>query len=84
MLYLVYLNLAHQVIIDRILKVHQDGLNSCEIAEHFNDLGGRMSWTRMRIYPELVFEVNRKATLKADRTASAIKERSCRLEFLHQ
>jgi len=80
---LVYLDPAHQALIDRIQKFHQDGLNSRQIADHFNDLGVT-SWTGKRFYTELVFGIIRKAGLKAGRTAPAVAELDCRLEQLCQ
>jgi len=70
---LVYLDPAHQALIDRIQKFHQDGLNSRQIADHLNELGVT-SWTGKRFYTELVFGIIRKARLKADRTMSATTE----------
>ena len=51
---LIDLDPPHQAHIDRILKLHQDGLNSRQIADHLNDLG-ITSWTGKRFYLELVF-----------------------------
>ena len=65
---LVPLDPAHQALIDRILKLHQDGLNSRQIADHLNERGVS-SWGGMRFYPELVFGVIRKARIKSMATS---------------
>ena len=63
---LVYLDPAHQALIDRILNLHQEGMSSRQIADHLNDLGVT-SWTGKRFYPELVFGVIRKARQRKGR-----------------
>lgn len=63
---LVYLDPAHQALIDRILKLQDGGLNCRQIAANLNK-EGMTSWTGKRFYAELVFGILRKARLKADR-----------------
>ena len=75
---LVYLDPDHQNLIDRILKLNQDGLNCRKIADHLNGLGVT-SWTGKRFYPELIFGVIRKSKLKVNRNAAGIASISCRL-----
>jgi len=60
---LVQLDPAHQALIDRILKLHQEGLNSRQIADYLNERGVS-SWGGKRFYPELVFGMIRKARLR--------------------
>jgi len=74
----VYLDPAHQALIDRILRLQDDGLNSRQIADHLNDLGVT-SWTGKRFYPELVFGVIRKARLKSERYREAVSFVLCKL-----
>lgn len=73
-----YLDPTHQALINRILRLYQDGLNSRQIADNLNDEGVR-SWTGKRFYPELVFGVIRKAKLKADRIADVVVDVQCEL-----
>jgi hypothetical protein len=75
---LVHLDPVHQALIDRILSLHQEGLNSRQIADHLNDLGVT-SWTGKRFYPELVFGVIRKAKLKAKRFVEDVIDVRCEL-----
>jgi hypothetical protein len=63
---LVYLDPAHQALIDRILRLQDGGLNCRQIAAYLND-EGVTSWGGKRFYPELVFGVIRKAKLKSER-----------------
>lgn len=65
---LVLVDPAHQSLIDSILRLHQDGLNSRQIADYLND-EGVISWGGKRIYPELVFGVISKAWMKSERVA---------------
>lgn len=65
---LVWIDPAHQALIDRIMSLHQEGLNSRQIADQLN-AEGVTSWGGKRFYPELVFGVIRKARLKAERFA---------------
>jgi hypothetical protein len=74
----VYLDPAHQALIDRILELQDGGLNCRQIADQLNDLGVT-SWGGKRFYPELVFGVIRKARLKADRIEHLIYDVQCRL-----
>ena len=60
---LVYLNPDHQALIDRIMGLHEGGLNSGQIAALLNQ-EGVTSWTGKQFYPELVFGVIRKARLR--------------------
>ena len=60
---LVFLDPAHQALIDRILELKDNGRNCRQIAEHLNDKGVQ-SWSGKRFYPSLVFGVIRKARLK--------------------
>ncbi len=69
---------AHQALIDRILRLQDDCLNSRQIAAYLND-EGVTSWTGKRFYPELVFGVMRKARLKAERIADAMVDVRCEL-----
>ena len=69
---------AHQALIDRILRLHQDGMNCRQIGDHLNELGVT-SWSGKQFYPELVFGVIRKARLKADRLANVVVEVRCEL-----
>jgi hypothetical protein len=73
-----YLDPTHQALINRILRLYQDGLNSRQIADNLND-EGVSSWTGKRFYPELVFGVIRKAKLKADRIADVVVDVQCEL-----
>ncbi len=75
---MVYLDPAHQALIDRILRLQDDGLNSRQIAAYLND-EGVTSWTGKRFYPELVFGVVRKARLKSGRVADAVVDVRCEL-----
>ena len=75
---MVYLDPAHQALIDRILRLQDDGLNSRQIAAYLND-EGVTSWTGKRFYPELVFGVIRKARIKNERVADAVVEVRCEL-----
>jgi hypothetical protein len=63
---LVWIDPAHQALIDRIMSLHQEGLNSRQIADQLN-AEGVTSWGGKKFYPELVFGVIRKARLKAER-----------------
>lgn len=63
---LVYLDPSHQVLIDRILRLKDDGMSCRQIAAYLND-EGVSSWTGKRFYPELVFGVIGKARLRAKR-----------------
>ena len=75
---MVSLDPAHQALIDRILRLQDDGLNSLQIADYLND-EGVTSWTGKRFYPELVFEVLRKARMKKERIADAVVDVRCDL-----
>jgi hypothetical protein len=75
---LVYLDPAHQALIDRILRLQDDGLNCRQIAAYLND-EGVTSWTGKRFYPELVFGVIRKARLKIERVADSVVDVRCKL-----
>ena len=75
---MVQLDPDHQALIDRILRLHQDGLNSRQIAAYLNDQGVT-SWTGKRFYPELVFEVIRKARLKNSRNSNVVVDVRCEL-----
>jgi hypothetical protein len=75
---LVCLEPEHQSLIDHILVLNQEGLNSRQIADHLNELGVT-SWTGKRFYPELVFGVIRKARERVERETSAITEVNCQL-----
>ena len=61
---MVSLDPAHHALIDRILGLKEGGVNCRQIAAYLND-EGVTSWTGKRFYPELVFEVIRKARLFA-------------------
>lgn len=74
----VYLDPAHKALIDRILRLCQDGMNCRQIGDHLNELGVT-SWGGKRFYPELVFGVIRKAKLKADRIADVVVDVRCDL-----
>ncbi len=63
---LVYLDPAHQALIDRIMGLHERGWIPKRISEHLNALGVT-SWTGKQFYPELVFGIIRKARLKKNR-----------------
>lgn len=73
-----YLDPAHQALIDRILRLYQDGKNCRQIGDHLNELGVT-SWGGKQLYPELVFGVIRKAKLKADRIADVVVDVRCEL-----
>ncbi len=75
---MVCLDPAHQALIDRILRLRDDGLNCRQIAAYLND-EGVTSWTGKRFYPELVFGVMRKAMLKAKRLAEPVVDVRCEL-----
>ena len=68
---LVYLDRAHQALIDRILGLQKGGMNCRQIAAYLND-EGVTSWTGKRFYPELVFGVIRKARLKNERMTQSV------------
>ncbi len=74
----VYLDSAHQALIDRILVLKVGGLNCRQIAAYLNDQGVT-SWIGKRFYPELVFGVIRKARLKAERMGDAVVDVRCEL-----
>ncbi len=63
---MVYLDPAHQALIDRIMGLHERGWIPKRISEHLNALGVT-SWTGKQFYPELVFGIIRKARLKKNR-----------------
>jgi hypothetical protein len=75
---LVYLDSAHQALIDRIMKLQDDGMNCRQIAAYLNDVGVT-SWTGKRFYPELVFGVIRKARLKSERVIGGVFDVWCEL-----
>lgn len=75
---MVYLDPAHQALIDRILRLQDDGLNCRQIAAYLND-EGVTSWTGKRFYPELVFGVIRKARMKRERVANTVVDVRCQL-----
>ena len=75
---MVYLDPAHQALIDRILGLKEGGMTCRQIATYLND-EGVTSWTGKRFYPELVFGILRKARLKADRVADAVLDVRCEL-----
>ncbi len=75
---LVYLDPAHQALIDRILGLKEGGLNCRQIAAFLN-AEGVSSWTGKRFYPELVFGVIRKARLKAERIKDDVVDVPCEL-----
>ena len=78
---MVSLDSAHQALIDRILRLQDDGLNSRQIAAYLND-EGVTSWTGKRFYPELVFGVIRKARMKSERLANPVVYVRCELVAL--
>jgi hypothetical protein len=78
---LVYLDSDHQNLIDRILKLQQDGLNSRQIADYLNDLK-ITSWTGKRFYSDLVFGVIQKARERARRETLAVAKVSCQLHAI--
>jgi hypothetical protein len=67
---LVYLKPDHQALIDRIMRLHENGWIPKNIAEHLNALGVN-SWSGKQFYPELVFGIIRKARLRAIRAGSS-------------
>ena len=76
---MVHVDPAHQALIDRILRLQDDGGMNCrQIAAYLND-EGVTSWTGKRFYPELVFGILRKARLKAERVADAVVDVRCEL-----
>ena len=75
---MVSLDHAHQALIDRILRLQDNGLNCRQIAAYLND-EGVTSWTGKRFYPELVFGVIRKARIKNERVADAVVDVRCEL-----
>ena len=75
---MVSLDPAHQALIDRILRLQDDGLNSRQIADYLND-EGVTSWTGKRFYQELVFGVIRKARMKSERVANPVVDVRCEL-----
>jgi hypothetical protein len=79
---LVYLDPAHQALIDRIQKLYQDGLNSRQIGDHLNELGVT-SWGGKRFYPELVFVILRKARRKDERLFDAVVDVMCKLSCMN-
>ncbi len=68
---MVHLDPVHQALIDRILRLQDDGLNCRQIAVYLND-EGVTSWTGKRFYPELVFGLIRKANLRAERFVNSV------------
>ena|GEM_PF-1624417 len=60
----VVLDPAHQALIDRIVGMHAEGLDTRQISDHLN-AEGVTSWTGKEFYPALVFGVIRKAKLRA-------------------
>jgi hypothetical protein len=60
---LVHLDPAHQALIDRILRLQDDGMSCRQIADHLNELS-ITSWGGKQFYAELVYGVIRKARLK--------------------
>jgi len=74
----VYLDPDHQALIDRILRLQKNGMNSRQIAAYLND-EGVTSWTGKRFYPELVFGVIRKARLKTERMGEAVVDVRCEI-----
>ena len=75
---MVYLDPAHQALIDRILGLKEGGMTCRQIAVYLNDQGVT-SWNGKRFYPELVFGILRKARLKAERVATAVMDVRCEL-----
>ncbi len=75
---MVYFDPAHQALIDRILGLQDEGLNSRQIAAYLND-EGVTSWTGKRFYQELVFGVIRKARMKSERVANPVVDVRCEL-----
>ena len=75
---LVYLDPAHQALIDRIMRLHKNGMNCRQIAAYLNE-EEVTSWTGRRFYPELVFGVLRKARLKSERLTDAVVDLRCEL-----
>lgn len=75
----VYLDPDHQALIDRILRLQKNGMNSRQIAAYLND-EGVTSWTGKRFYPELVFGVIRKAWMKNERMTDAVVDVLCELK----
>ena len=59
----VVLDPAHQALIDRIVGMHAEGLNTRQISDQLN-AEGITSWTGKEFYPALVFGVIRKAKLR--------------------
>lgn len=64
----VYLDPAHQALVDRFLALQKDGMTCHQIADYLID-DGVSSWTGKRFYPELVFGVLRKAVTEVVRGA---------------
>jgi hypothetical protein len=60
----VVLDSAHQALIDRIVGMYTDGLDTRKTSDHLN-AEGVTSWTGKVFYPALVFGVIRKARLRA-------------------
>ena len=59
----VVLDPAHQALIDRIVGMHSEGLDTRKISDRLN-AEGVTSWTGKEFYPALVFGVIRKAKLR--------------------
>lgn len=68
---MVYLDSAHQALIDCILGLQKDGMNCSQIAAYLNAEGVN-SWTEKRLYPELVFRILRKAMMKSKRMGNHV------------
>ncbi len=74
----VQLDPAHQALINSILQLHKDGLNSRQIADNLNERGVT-SWGVKWFYPELLFGVIRKARLNIERIGDAVVYVRCEL-----
>ncbi len=59
----VVLDPAHQALIDRIVGLHTEGLDTRQISDRLN-AEGVTSWTCKEFYPALVFGIIRKARLR--------------------
>ena len=75
---LVYLDPAHQALINRILGLQKDGMTYRQIAAYLNEQGVT-SWGGRQFYPELVFGVIRKAKLNSERIADGVVDVRCEL-----
>ena len=77
----VVIDSAHQALIDRIVGMHVEGLDTRQISDRLN-AEGVTSWTGKEFYPALVFGVIRKARLRRLRLQQDQMQVICELIML--